>query len=280
MHEVSPDGVTWSRATSFPELFAGTLPAASPWSGNGGEAAAAKQEPVLESAATTQEPPKEGPPQHSAQMWHYLSGGVQCGPVDFSNLQMLVGTGQISADDSVWSPGMPNWISAAQVPGLVRGPVGPTQRTKAGSSTPPPTEVEVNESLCRSAADSRMWAVIISIVAFIFAASQVVSGIVILAAAGGAQSGFAVAQGIFLLIHAIFVVIGGALLATYASRLGGLRYSRMSIVLERSLDALRAFWIFLSIYLIIIVAFMMALFVYAISIGASLSGAFDGLPEL
>ena len=51
--------------------------------------------------------------------WHYVRGEQQFGPVPFQVLQSLARTGDVSADDLVWSEGMPGWLEAASVPGLL-----------------------------------------------------------------------------------------------------------------------------------------------------------------
>jgi hypothetical protein len=115
----------------------------------------------------------------------------------------------------------------------------------------------------------------IAVMVFIFAALQIVAGIGMLAMASRVRSGIGIAQGIFWLVNAILFCVAGGLLSTYASRLGGLRYSRHPVILERSLDSLRGFWIFLSIYLIVILAIVGMGIVYAMSGGATLPESLD-----
>ena len=260
MHEVSADGATWSRASSFPELFTAKLPTEPTWNGGGADAPATVT--VEEPAARHGSTPGERPPQPGSQTWHYIAAGVECGPVDFSDLQMLAGTGQIGADDLVWTQNMQSWVPAKQVPGLVRPITQPARNVEAGTPSAPG---DLPESLCRSAADARGWTMFIAIMVFIFAALQIVGGISLLALASRVRSGIGIAQGIFWLVNALLFCVAGGLLSTYASRLGGLRYSRHPVILERSLDSLRAFWIFLSIYLIVILAIVGMGVVYALS---------------
>src|SRR3954454_853052 len=89
MHEVSTDGVNWVRASNYPDLFI-SAPVGS---------AVAETVPS-ETNASTDSP---------GNQWHYTSGGVERGPIDFFNLQMLVGTGQLTEADLVWSQGMAAW---------------------------------------------------------------------------------------------------------------------------------------------------------------------------
>jgi hypothetical protein len=105
-HEVSTDGVTWSRAMSRADLFP---PART-------EATVA---PVAEPVPSQPSQPVESAPPRT-DIWHYHQLGTNYGPVDFSHLQYLVSVGQLSADDLVWKEGMPEWLPAARVPGLVK----------------------------------------------------------------------------------------------------------------------------------------------------------------
>lgn len=55
--------------------------------------------------------------------WYYSMNGQQAGPVTQQELQQLVAQGMVKPQDLVWNQGMPNWVPAMQVPGLV--PAGP-----------------------------------------------------------------------------------------------------------------------------------------------------------
>ena len=115
-HEVSEDGVNWTRAMSRSELFA--VPRAEPMT---------PMELAEEEAPPIQAPPAAGTPPR-AEVWYYHQLGVNHGPVDFSHLQYLVSVGQVAVDDMVWKEGLPEWLPAARVPGLTKnspsGPVG------------------------------------------------------------------------------------------------------------------------------------------------------------
>lgn len=50
--------------------------------------------------------------------WYHAKNGQERGPVPFSQLQLLAATGNLLADDLVWSDGMIEWVAASQVPGL------------------------------------------------------------------------------------------------------------------------------------------------------------------
>jgi hypothetical protein len=121
MHEVSKDGVTWSRASASPELFA-TVSEANP---NTTKSPVVDIPPVV--GATS--------PSTGHQSWYYHQFGATKGPVDFSRLQQLADAGEVVGEDLVWKEGMPEWIHAGRVPGLLR----PTEVSAHAKAAAEPT---------------------------------------------------------------------------------------------------------------------------------------------
>jgi hypothetical protein len=115
MHEVSSDGIAWSRASASPELF----PAVK-------ETAPAVAQPPASAPVPPSTPAiSSGPP--PTNVWYYHQFGTTNGPVDLSHLRQMVESGLLVGEDMVWKDGMPEWIHAASVPGLVKS---------AGSTSP------------------------------------------------------------------------------------------------------------------------------------------------
>jgi hypothetical protein len=271
MHELSTDGVSWVRASNFPELFTGgqselpSLPqSAHAGAGIGFGNAPGAPDEIRSQPAVGSPPATPGGPQAK---WFYNSGGQQQGPVDFSDLQLLAGLGQIGPLDQVWTEGMAAWTPASQIQGLIRsgGLAGSSAAAMADAANAPLTR-----TLCRSAADSRGWALCIASIMQLCGVASVVLGVMVLIVGARDRSPGSVSYGIFCLLHALVIIVGGTLLSTYAMRLGKLRNSPEAIVLERALDALRNFWIFVSMYLIVwlafIVVFAIAIFAYGITL--------------
>lgn len=50
--------------------------------------------------------------------WYFGQNSVECGPVSFAELQLLVSTGKVHAEDLVWTSDFPDWVAAKSVPGL------------------------------------------------------------------------------------------------------------------------------------------------------------------
>jgi len=69
----------------------------------------------------------------SEPSWYYAQNEEQHGPVTFEQLQELVESGQVSANDLVWNPDMPDWKPAGSVKGLApEGAVQPPTLPKGG----------------------------------------------------------------------------------------------------------------------------------------------------
>jgi hypothetical protein len=74
----------------------------------------------LESTPTAPPVTSNPPP---VEVWYYHHLGVNHGPVDLAHLQFLASGGQITADSMVWKEGLPDWLPASRVPGLIKAPV-------------------------------------------------------------------------------------------------------------------------------------------------------------
>jgi hypothetical protein len=127
LHEVSTDGVTWSRAPMHSELFP-----------------PAKEAPTAESVPTAVEnsPAAPTPPSVGAtrdDVWYYYQSGSTLGPVGFSHLLQMSSAGQLVGEDLVWQAGTPEWIHAGRVPGLIR-PVAPSAAPSAPQQIAAPNQ--------------------------------------------------------------------------------------------------------------------------------------------
>ena len=259
LHEVSPDGLTWSPASNYPDLFVvASRPALQ-------ESPPAPPAPSA-SAGVAAPPPAPGVGQSGEQKWYYDHDGTQFGPIDLSLLQRMLSAGQVSADDMVWSDGMPAWIPAQHVPALFSACIGQVAGSPAGKSQ---RGEELPASLCKSATDSRPWVLFLGIIAFVFTALAVGLGLLALVAGANTRQPPIVAFGVFYLIYAGMAAAAGMYLTNYAARLGSLKYSPSPIILEKAHDVLRGFWIFISISLIVFLTLVaLAVVVFIAVIGS------------
>jgi hypothetical protein len=58
------------------------------------------------------------PPLPGGAAFHVALGGQQAGPFGVSQIQGLVGQGQMNAQTLVWAAGMAQWTPAGEVPAL------------------------------------------------------------------------------------------------------------------------------------------------------------------
>ncbi len=265
MHELSTDGASWVRASNYPEFF----------TGNAIEAPSEYQvaaDPV--SAATAAVPAMAmgstvGTPPNQSGHWYYTSGGAQRGPVEFANLQLLCASGQVQPDDLVWADGMPAWMPATRIPGLIQ-----TSGAVRDGSGPVGTSSEVQDRVYRSAYSSKPWVVFIAIALCVYAALSALGGMWWLITGARIRSTFLVASGMFELVWALDAAVGAYLLNAYGSRLNSLQYSPKPAVLEKSLEALRAFWIYVAINLIVLLVFIGVVVVWAFAVGVTFPAGF------
>ncbi len=78
-----------------------------------------------------------------AEEWFYTREGQQAGPVSAMQLRQLGAAGKLQAGDMVWKQGMPEWLPASQVKGLLGGMGDPRSgsalRNAANEATLPAT---------------------------------------------------------------------------------------------------------------------------------------------
>jgi hypothetical protein len=256
MHELSADATNWVRASTYPELFVSE------------DAPTAAAPPETPGTGKVHEPP--GRP--AGPRWWYGKNGTESGPVDQTTLQQLLASGNISLDDLVWSEGMTQWLPARHAPGLLPSPPGfSAPRGGVGAAaTPAGAKEELSSSLCKAASKSWAWVIFIAIVGFISAGLQCVVGILELIHGGKDHLTAVVAAGLFSLIFGADVAAGGFLLSAYARRVASLRYSNHPVVLEKALDTLQTFWVYVSINLIVLLAFFVFLLVWMIAVGGTI----------
>jgi hypothetical protein len=71
--------------------------------------------------------------------WYHSKNGAPVGPVAFEHLQQLARAGQLYGTDMVWNEGMPDWVTAETVPGLMpqAGTVQPSPQYTVDSYSQP-----------------------------------------------------------------------------------------------------------------------------------------------
>lgn len=250
MHELSPDGICWVSAGKYPEIFAVEtappppgLPTAPPASG-----------PAPGPAwAPTPMPGPASPPAAAPVLWHYMGADSQDRQVDQSVLEQMIAGGSANGQTMVWTEGLPNWMPLRQAPAFAAAfaqPAAPASASldAAGAEA---AKADLAPFLCQAALSSRGWVVLVAIAGFVWAGLLTIGGIVGLYQGVAANAPPVVLQGVFQLVTAIVWAIGPFLLLGYANRLASLQRSPKPIVLTRALDALRAFWIYQAVLVLL-----------------------------
>lgn len=113
-HEVSLDGLAWTIASNYPEIFERPQVAGTDPRGFGTQGTP---------SGTAGFPPggtvPSGPPVGPTVMWHYtVDGQQQDAPIDHQTLVNLIASGRIGGDDNVWNETMSDWKTVADMPEL------------------------------------------------------------------------------------------------------------------------------------------------------------------
>lgn len=132
--EVSEDGITWHRASEFPELFPSPthLPSHRPPTGppssdsepikpiDGDPGSGESPPPADEEGyqVKTELPQQKETASSPEPLWHYSLNGQEQTPVVFSTLQQLASTGRLAPNDFVWTNTMADWVEVRYVAGL------------------------------------------------------------------------------------------------------------------------------------------------------------------
>ena len=259
MHELSHDASNWVRASTYPELFVG----------DEASRGAPAQQAAIDGQGVSLPGADHSPT--SGRRWWYRKNGAESGPVDQGTLQQTLASGLLAADDLVWTEGMPQWLPARHVPGIVP----PTQTASWPQQGAPIAPVEQKDQLPATlsmlAGNSRPWVLFLAVILFVYAGLAVALGIFALIHGANIHRTEIVASGLFWLIIGVDGAAGGLILSTYGSRLGSLRYSTHTMVLEKALESLRTFWIYVSINVIVSLAFLLSAVVWLIAATGTIS---------
>jgi hypothetical protein len=165
---------------------------------------------------------------------------------------------------------MQEWVPAASVHALdLSGKPAPDRGSgESQGSAMARSGDGLPESVCRAGVGSRPWVLFIAVMGFVYAGLSVIGGVLGLIGGTRRRDQDVVAYGLTSMIIGALAIIGAALLVRYANYLGGLRYQRHVAVLERALDALKGFWVFAAINLIVLLAFIVFAIVWAVATGA------------
>ena len=185
LHELSTDGISWVRASNYPELFATNveLPAQQTAVNSDDGRSTGAPAAANGTTATINAGVASDPGTAAGLKWYFNCGGAQGGPVEFATLRSMAISGQLSPDDLLWAEGMGDWQAAM----TIRGLSWPPGVSVSALGLPAPQNIqddqhsrpsnELSESLTRAAVGSRGWVLFVSIVMFLVAGLSALGGI-------------------------------------------------------------------------------------------------------
>ena len=103
--------------------------------------AATPPQPIVTGVPMPVMPASVPPPMPVAESWHVSLDGQQTGPLQLTQVQQYIQSGQVNASTMVWKTGMANWAAAGQVPELAAffaTPPGPPPSPGAAAPPGPP----------------------------------------------------------------------------------------------------------------------------------------------
>lgn len=270
LHQLSADGVNWLPASSYPDLFVSS----------DRRTAGAVQTTVssdLERAASTQVPQAgevRSPAARAAapddRPWHYELDGQEKGPVSRSVLMDLIASGRLKSTNQVWAEGMPSWALASQVPDFVH--LFAAHQSHAGKE-PGGTAAELPADLCRVVVESRPWVMTIAIIMLVYSITLLASGFLLLITGANQRVPFVVLMGVNNLLASVVVGVAGYMLLVYAGRIAPLRYNKAPIILEKALQLLRVFWLYVAMVMLVVTALTLLGLIYMVAVLGSLPPA-------
>lgn len=116
-HEVSVDGINWSRAGDdevlFPKAVVKTMDV-----------------PVMDEPE-----PEVALSEPTETLWHYTYNDAEHGPVEADEIRRMLAAGQLTGDDKVWNDTLPAWVDIGRAPDFIMAvPRARKQQKAAGPS--------------------------------------------------------------------------------------------------------------------------------------------------
>lgn len=234
LHEVSEDGANWTRAESFPELYA----------------VSAEPRATVIDVADDDEVGingRESASEHSSSNsagWYYLVDSQQFGPIPREQLEQLVRSRQLPGTTQVWTEGLQGWSAAAQVFALTTASGGADLAFggRADPSAQSPTAGGISSNTHQALIRTRPWVIFVAILGLAYMGITAVIGLMSFILGAKTSSIELVSQGIAEMLGAGLQLCLALLLLKYANRINALRFSDRVEHLEEALDAQRQFW--------------------------------------
>jgi hypothetical protein len=222
--------------------------------------------------------------------WNYVQNGKPQGPVAEEELKRLIAAGQMQRECLVWRPGMPDWLKASQVPGLLpvpdlppppvpeqRSPFEPPQAVVL--SIPEPSSLQAQAAVAgalEALRATKPWARFMGVLGILGVSVTVLGAILMATLSRGPFKGLPAPLRVVLplayLLLGAFQIPPVVYLNRYASRIGVLLESHAPEDLARALDAQKAFWKYLGIFALVMLCLYALLFLFGATMAALAHG--------
>ena len=256
MHEVSEDGVSWVRASQYPELFRAEDKISPRTEYSISEPVAVQAEQMIPVAAGIAAQPAAVVDSVPQANWHYAHNGMQFGPVSFTQLKTMLADGRLPPDETVWTNGMPEWLPASEIDGLaVRSPL----TNKAGAT--------LSDGVVSQLRDTRPWIIFFAVLSTLSTLCSVVGGVflLIMAAKTSRTIGPLLAgQSIGSLVTALLSGISTAMLFSFAGKCRDFSYHRSEHTLQAALASLKTLVVYWGVLTIIAIVLAIIIVIYAL----------------
>ena len=190
--------------------------------------------------------------QPDVRTWNYeFKDGTRGGPIGTAELIQCLATGRIAADVKVWCQEIGEWTPAAAVAELTSNVHTSFELSNGNNSG------EMNSpGVARALGGSRLWVVLIAVVVFTYASLFVLTGGYFVVVGAGKGVALAIFCGVLTVILGILCAAGGTMLINHGRHIGKFVAQPGTESLISALDALRVFWMYMSILLIVALAFI------------------------
>jgi hypothetical protein len=245
-HEISENQIDWTSAQSVRDIFS----SASSRSRKG----------------STNETPTDT--RRKAPEWYYVEDSEEVGPVSTGQLTEMIAEGRLSTDTLVWANGMKSWAPASSLTTFSRL----SRSTQLSEPSIDETLRErLDDTLTQAAMAGRGWVLFIAVIGFLLCVFDVVVGIWQTSLGFHVGNGARISGGLTLTVQGLLILAGACILTSYFSRLGRLRTSPVASTLQAAMRSLSTLWAFTGIVLVVVLAFVLVIGIWAVSIGGTLS---------
>ncbi|MEO2048103.1 MAG: DUF4339 domain-containing protein [Pirellulales bacterium] len=266
-HEISPDAVTWRRASEYQGLLAEESEPTTADVNDGDEVTRANPSTVHQPAQ-----PKIG----KEKVWFLNQGGENLGPFTVEEVRSQITSGTVSRDALAWKEGTPDWSAVLEVFPELKQPI--MQPSDSGELSNASRHTKSDDGTGNAAfigliLMSRPWTLFLAITfitLFSLAGVGAITALVIGIAADTSSDvaevyltfcGMAVVTSITLLINAL-------LLLQFSNSLGVLRFNREQRVLEQVAKDLYRFCKYTGIVVIVWLGIYLAAYLFSLVLAA------------